>query len=497
MLTLAELLRDVTLLAPLSEAELATPIAEVRDDSRQVGAGDLFVALVGQTVDGHQFLPVVRERGAVAVVVDREVAFDGIVVRVADTARALATIAANRYRRPADALALVGITGTNGKTTCSYLVEALLREHGAIPGVIGTVAYRSPAGTRPAPFTTPTPLQLHATLAEMRDAGCTHVVMEVSSHALALDRLAGVHFVVGAFTNLTQDHLDFHADMNDYAAAKARLFANHLRGTAVICVDGPYAKTMIAASTGAVMQVSSGGQGGVHVLSRSGSVDGTQLRLATPLGEAGFTSPLVGDFNIENLVVATGVACALHVTPTEIARALSHVTGAPGRLERVMDARLVARRIAVYVDYAHTPDALRRVLAAVRPTTAGRLWVVFGCGGDRDRGKRPQMGAIAMHHADVAVVTSDNPRTEDPDAIVADIVAGMQDGLELAPDGGGKGRVVRVDRAAAIAFAVRHAGENDIVVIAGKGHEDYQIVGREKLHFDDREQVTAALDHLG
>ena len=504
MTTLAQLLSGVDVLSIRGPADaLAQPIVEVRDDSRKVSAGDLFVAVRGQSVDGHDYVEVARSKGAVAVVVERDVVFDGTVIRVADGARALAQLAANRYGRPAEAMTLVGITGTNGKTTSTYLVEALLREGGKVPGVIGTVAYRSPAGDRPAPFTTPTPLALHATLAEMRDAGCTHVVMECSSHALALDRLAGLRFAVAAFSNLTQDHLDFHADMDDYADAKALLFSRHLAeaGNAVICVDGPYGERMVRAASGRVLRVSAttaSGDVDVHVRSKAATASGTHLVLATPLGELDFTSPLIGDFNVENLVVATGIGCALGLSTELIARSLSATHGAPGRLERVRDPRADARDIAAYVDYAHTPDALERVLAAVRPTTRGRLWVVFGCGGDRDRGKRPQMGRIAAAGADLAVVTSDNPRSEDPQRILDDILAGMEGG-RLREDQlvrGARGHVALVDRRAAIALAVRLAEAGDVIVIAGKGHESYQIVGAQKLHFDDREEVVAALARI-
>ncbi len=501
VLMLAQLLAGLDVLsctAPTGVDAMAQRIGEVRDDSRQVHSGDLFVAVRGQSVDGHEFIELARSNGAVAVVVEHDVAFDGIVVRVADGAKALAQLAANRYGRPAEAMTLVGITGTNGKTTSTYLVEALLREGGKVPGVIGTVGYRSPAGNRPAPFTTPTPLQLHATLAEMRDAGCTQVVMECSSHALALDRLAGLRFAIAAFTNLTQDHLDFHHDMDDYAEAKTLLFSRHLAndGCAVVCVDGPYGERMARAASGRVLRVSSAARGDVHVREKAAKASGTHLALATPLGPLAFTSPLVGDFNVENLVVATGIGCALGLSAAQITRALDGATGAPGRLERVRDPRADARDIAAYVDYAHTPDALERVLAAVRPTTRGRLWVVFGCGGDRDRGKRPQMGRIAAAGADIAVVTSDNPRSEDPQRILADILGGMRDStilLEEQLSPGVRGHLAIVDRRAAIALSIRRALAGDVVVIAGKGHEDYQVLGTEKLHFDDRGEVIAAL----
>ncbi|MEO6952037.1 MAG: UDP-N-acetylmuramoyl-L-alanyl-D-glutamate--2,6-diaminopimelate ligase [Polyangia bacterium] len=477
MKSLAELLRDVEVLS--GDAASTRLIAQVCDDSRMVGPGDLFVAVRGLTVDGHDFVATARERGAAMVVVERDVGGDCIVVP--DAAKALGRIAANRHDRPADAMTLIGVTGTNGKTTITYLVEALLLAARQRPGVIGTVEYRSPRGSRPSPFTTPTPLLLQALLAEMRDEGCTHVVMECSSHALASGRLEAVDFAVAAFTNLTQDHLDFHGTMEAYACAKARLFSEHLRrdGIAVVNLESSESERMARAARGRVIRV--GGAGDVRVESRVDDPGGMALRLATERGPLSFHSPLVGGFNVENLLVAAGIGIALGLSSDVIAMALSSAIGAPGRLQRVGSSP------ACYVDYAHTPDALERALAALRPTTRGKLWVVFGCGGDRDRGKRPIMGRIAEDGADRVLVTSDNPRTEDPHAVLAQIVGGMRS----APF------AVLEPRRAAIFAAVGAMAPEDTLLVAGKGHEDYQIVGTEKHHFDDREEVRAALQRRG
>jgi UDP-N-acetylmuramyl-tripeptide synthetase len=452
-------------------------ITEVRDDSRAVGPGDLFVALRGQTVDGHDFVPAVLAAGAAAVVCERDVGAP-VQILVPDATRALAQLAANRFGRPGDTMTLVGITGTNGKTTITYLVESILRAHGAVPGVIGTVEYRSPSGSVPAPFTTPTPTILQSTLARMRDEHCTHVVMECSSHALSTHRLDALTFAVAAFTNLTQDHLDFHGTMEAYAIAKSRLFSERLHdaGLAVVCIDGPAGEVMAAASHAEVLRVSRLHAADVQVMVAEARPDGTALEISTPHGALGFVSPLVGGFNVENLLVAIGIGIALEVPLDTIGRALGKAAGAPGRLERVPGSP------ACYVDYAHTPDALERALLALRPTTRGKLWVVFGCGGDRDRGKRPQMGRIAEEGADVVLVTSDNPRTEDPQAIVDQIVAGTT----RAP-------LVEVSRKTAIFRAVTEMASDDVLLVAGKGHEDYQIIGKEKQHFDDREEVARAL----
>ena len=482
MRTLGELLEKVDVLAIDPPAARELPISGVNDDTRKLGPGELFIALPGQTVDGHAFLGAAAARGAVAALIERaDAVFPAARVIVPSVARAFGQVAANWYRRPADALRLTGITGTNGKTTCSYLVESLLTQARTRPGVIGTVGYRWGTVRRPAPFTTPTPLVLHETLASMRDDGCTDVVLEASSHALALERLEAVDFSVAAFTNLTQDHLDFHPTMEAYADEKARLFSERLRtsGTAVVCVDGPYGEKMAAASRAPVLRVSASGEADVRVLRIDPVKEGTALALLTPSGPIELVSPLVGGFNVENLVVTVGIGIALGISLAEIAAALRTAHGAPGRLERVAGADIVA-----YVDYAHTPDALQRALAALRPSTTGQLWVVFGAGGDRDRGKRPLMGALALAGADHVVVTSDNPRTEPAARIIDDILAGMP---------AGHAAIAIADRRLAILHAVEHAAAGDVILVAGKGHEDYQIVGAERRHFDDREVLAEAL----
>jgi UDP-N-acetylmuramyl-tripeptide synthetase len=479
-------------------------IGDVRDDSRQVRAGDLFVAVRGQTVDGHEFVKTALAQGARAIVAEREVDAPPTVtvVRVPSGAKALARIAANRWGRPAEALTMIGVTGTNGKTTSTFLAEALVRAAGGEPGVLGTVTYRYRDASRAAPFTTPTPLELHATLAEMRDAGVTHVAMECSSHALALDRLEGVSYQVAAFTNLTQDHLDFHGTMEAYAEAKAQLFREHVRpgGASVILMDHAQADQMAKAARGLILRVSTLDQpGDVRLRAFSQDVAGIRATFDTPAGEVKLASPLIGRFNLENLAVAVGVGVGLGFDAATIARALDGVSGVPGRVERVPAAD--ARGFGVFVDYAHTPDALERVMAAARPLARGRLIVVFGCGGDRDRTKRPIMGRAAARDADLAIVTSDNPRTEEPASIVEMIVEGVMqepsprlDARELAT--AKRGWVAIVDRRAAIGAAMGAARPGDVVVIAGKGHEDYQIIGKTKHHFDDREEAAAALAKL-
>ncbi len=486
---------------------LELEIAEVRDDSRAVAPGDLFVAVRGQTVDGHEFLRAAGEKGAVAAMVERPVSretFAGAQLVVASAAKALGRVAANRYRRPAESLTMVGVTGTNGKTTTTFLAEALMRAVGGEPGVLGTVSYRWRRVSREAPFTTPTPLALHATLAEMRDAGVSHVAMECSSHALALDRLEGVAFKVAAFTNLTQDHLDFHHTMEAYRDAKARLFAEHLTsdGVGVVLLDHPYGRFMADAAGPRALTVSAEEHtpGDVRLVRWMQNIEGIASQFATPRGTVHVRSPLIGRFNLENIAVAVGIGVGLGMPAQAIGDALAAVSGVPGRLERVPAAD--AHGFGVFVDYAHTPDALERVMAAARPLVTGRLLVVFGCGGDRDRTKRPKMGQAVARDADLAIVTSDNPRTEQPGSIVDMILEGMksQPSPSLAASAlasARKGHIAIVDRREAIFAAMRAARPGDVVVIAGKGHEDYQIVGKVKHHFDDREQAAEALAEIG
>jgi murE/murF fusion protein len=458
-------------------------IRGVRDDSRAVEPGDVFVAVKGMRSDGHAFVATAVERGAVALVVEHEVDAKVPQIVVPSTANVLGWLVARSLGNPADAMTLIGITGTNGKTTTTYLVESILEAAGAKAGVIGTVSYRWGGKTFDAPYTTPTPQVLHKTFAAMKEAGCTHVVMEVSSAALAMHRLAGVTFKVGAFSNLTQDHLDVHGSMEAYRDAKKLLFSEHLRGgTAVINVDDPYGEDMAGAADPrhtATSRVSVEGRiADVRAVFQESTVKGIRATFATPTGEVAIEAkPLIGQYNVANLALAVGIAEAIGVPHDTIAAGIAALKSVPGRVERVPNGA----DLDILVDYAHTPDALRNVLGALRPLTRRRLICVFGCGGDRDPTKRPKMGAAVAELADLAVVTSDNPRTEDPRAIIDQILPGVP-----------KPFVVDVDRRAAIRAAIAEATPGDVVVIAGKGHEDYQILGTTKIHFDDREEAAAA-----
>lgn len=496
-------------------------IRGIRYDSRQVAPGDLFVALRGASSDGHDFLEPAVAAGAAALLVetppDTAALGDVPVVRVPDTRRALAPLSARFYGQPAEELCLIGVTGTNGKTSTTYLVESILTRAGQRAGLVGTVEIRYAGHREVAVNTTPESLDLQRTLRAMCTEQIDSVVMEVSSHGLELGRVSGCRFRVAAFTNLSQDHLDFHGSMDAYLASKARLFREHLapEAVAVINVDDPAGEKIaaIAAEAGArVLRVGRGrdARADLRLVASESRLDGTTATLVgdgtgaldAPGDEAGtleLTLPLIGDFNLENLLVAVGIARALGLPAEAIREGVARCPQVPGRMERVVGR--AGDEPTVLVDYAHTPDAVEKLLRAVRPLCRGRLIAVFGCGGDRDRAKRPLMAQAVARHADLAIATSDNPRTEDPVAILADVEVGLE-GLErVEPEallreasGTKTGRyAVLVDRRAAIERAIADAGPEDTVVLAGKGHEDYQIVGREKRPFDDRLEARRAL----
>ena len=480
--------------------DLQIEVGELRDDSRAILLGDVFVAIAGQSVDGHAFIERAEALGARAVIVERQVTFSGTQVVVESTGKLLAQLAQNRYGHPDRALRLIGVTGTNGKTTTTFLVEAILAAAGRSTGVIGTVTYRWAGKDRPAPFTTPGPIALQQTFAAMLADGVSDVAMECSSHAIEQGRLDGLSFSVAAFTNLTQDHLDFHGSMTAYRDSKAKLFRERLArdGSAVILVDREEANFMAAASVGRVLRVSARNaeDADLAVLHSQSSLEGTVAELRTPSGSLALRSPLVGAFNLENLVVACGIGFALGISASTIAAALATANGAPGRLERVRETEALS--VYSFVDYAHTPDALERVLTVLRPLTARRLIVVFGCGGDRDRSKRAIMGGIGARLADLAIITSDNPRTEAPESILVTILEGASRSGKAAIGKGEllgdcRGYYAEGDRRTAIDLAVRLAQPGDVIVVAGKGHEDYQILGKTKHPFDDRQELRRAV----
>jgi len=474
--------------------------------SQDVQPGGVFVAIRGQVADGHDFIDDARQRGAVAVVAEKPVAGPGIAVTVPDTRRALAELAAAFYGRPSEQLTVIAVTGTNGKTTTTYLVEGILTQAGRPTGVIGTINYRHSGRSHPSQTTTPESLDLQRILAEMQAAGVSHVVLEASSHAIDLQRIHACWIDVGVFTNLSQDHLDFHGSMPAYWATKKRLFTRFLasgpkaeRAVAVVNTDSAHGREL--AEQAALRVIRAGTQPDCNVRGEHWSCDLQGIRGSIVFGaqRIDIRSHLVGRHNIENLLCAAGVGTALGIDPHVIGAGLEAVGHVPGRLERV-ESRSGRW---VYVDYSHTPDALENALAALRALTTGRIICVFGCGGDRDRTKRPIMGAIAARLSDLAVVTSDNPRTEDPVAILDQIVPGIR--AQGVPEAGartidtlagGKGFVIEPDRRRAIALGIGAARPGDTVLIAGKGHEPYQIIGHQAVHFDDREEAAAALERL-
>ncbi len=467
-------------------------VVGIQRDSRRVAPGELFAALPGASVDGAAFAAAAVERGAVAVLTERELTVPVPQLVVPDARRALAVAAHMLYRRPTEALEVVGITGTNGKTTTAWLVDTMLTNLGAYPALLGTVTRRADASSAPSLFTTPEADDLARFARASVDAGATHLVMEVSSHGLQLERVRGVRFQVAAFTNLSQDHLDFHGSMEAYGEAKARLFLEYRPNVSVINIDDTFGAKLARRVGSSALRVSLRNEtADVWLADARSGREGASALVRAGGQEVALRSPLLGRHNLENLAVAVGLAMALGYDVADAVAALEGAAGAPGRFERVPDPR----GAAVLVDYAHTPDALANALAALRPITPGRLIVVFGCGGDRDRDKRPKMGRAAAEGADVVVVTSDNPRSEAPEAIMDAIVPGVEAaGLPRVDDLSARnGFVVEVDRAIAIERALQTAGKGDTVLIAGKGHENYQFVGVERRPFDDRRVAAAVL----
>lgn len=499
-------------------------ITAITADSREAGPGVLFVAIPGLRVDGHDFVEQAEAKGCAAVIVERGWAESNadaggrIRIVVEDGRVALGEVAAAFYGHPARRLKMIAITGTNGKTTTSYLVEALVTAAGGRPGVIGTVNCRFAGKEVPSSYTTPEPVQLQELLWKMAEAQVTHVVMEVSSHALAQKRLQGVHFDVALFTNLSRDHLDFHGDMESYFNAKKLLYRDHLKNGAHAVItlggsedgrDGSAADEWGSRLVEELAEDWAGGAGDFTIITcgmtadsdiypvyANGSLAGVEAEIMFPTRPVKLRSQLVGDYNLKNILGCLGIGTALGFGPEKMCQGLEDFTGVPGRLERVGDVD--PGRAAVFVDYAHTPDALENVLSTLRELTPERLIVVFGCGGDRDRGKRPLMGEVAGRLADVALVTSDNPRSESPEVILEEIEAGMKnlqrmDGKELLKNRRLRGYDIIPSRREAIRVGVQGAVAGDVVLVSGKGHECYQIDSSGKKFFDDRIEARESM----
>lgn len=468
----------------------AGPIEGVSYDSRKVHPGDLFFCVPGLVADGHDHAPAAVDAGAAALCVERTLDLDVPQVLVTDARRAMARIAADFYGRPADDMTILGVTGTNGKTTTAFMLEAILRADGRSTGLIGTIATRIGDEVEPGVRTTPESLDLQALFARMRDKGVDSVAMEVTSHALVLHRVESLRFAAVGFTNLSQDHLDFHPTMEDYFAAKSSLFLPERAAAGAVNIDDPYGRKLLDASP--IGSIGFGTSDDADVRPRDVKLEpsGTTLAIITPAGEFEVRTKLVGHFNVSNCLGAAAIALQAGIGIDAIAEGLASIDAVPGRFESI-DA---GQPFSVVVDYAHTPDSLDNVLRAARPLAdahGGRVLCAFGCGGDRDKGKRPLMGAVVARLADVAVVTSDNPRSEDPQVIIGQILEGV-----LAERAGGPDATLP-DRREAIEWILREARPGDVVVIAGKGHETGQQFADRTIPFDDRAVAREALAGLG
>lgn len=476
---LKELLPGIEVLE--ANVDLEMEIGAVAYDSRKVEQGGLFVAVSGFAADGNRFIPMAMEKGAACVVTAKRPEGTVPYVMVDNDRLALALIGCNYYGHPAKAMKMIGITGTNGKTSSTLLLKHILEKTlGAKVGLVGTMANMVGGEVLPTERTTPESFELQGLFARMRDAGCTHVVMEVSSHAIALERVAGIHFDAAGFTNLTEDHLDFHKTMDCYCDAKAELFGRC--DVAVINADDPYAGRMRSAAQCPVLTTSTQGSGSLNAEDIRLGADGIGFTARYGGTRAAVKLGIPGKFTVYNALTALGLAVGLGISLADAARALADAPGVKGRVEVVPTP---GKDYTIVIDYAHTPDGLENVLRCVRGFCRGRVISVFGCGGDRDPIKRPIMGHIGVQLADYAIITSDNPRTEEPEAIIADIVKGI-----LPEDGSFE---VVCDRRKAIRRAMAIGKKDDVIVLAGKGHETYQEICGVKHHLDEREEVAAAL----
>jgi UDP-N-acetylmuramoyl-L-alanyl-D-glutamate--2,6-diaminopimelate ligase len=483
--SLKEVIRQIPQ-ASIRGTVLDQTINDLTIDSRTVQPGSLFICLKGVHTDGHQYIGKAVELGAAAILVEEDVppVPGTVLIRVPDTQKAMISLAPWFYDYPAKKMRMIGVTGTNGKTTTTNILRTLLTNTGHKVGLIGTINVMIGDVVETSHNTTPDVVDLQKILYRMQQAGCDYVVMEVSSHALALDRVAGIEFDTAALTNITQDHLDFHGTMEKYREAKALLFTRLHEGTkpnktAIFNMDDPSSPLIMDRVRTRVMTYGKSSANDVYPLSFHVGAKQMELKLHTPAGEMDLVLHITGEFNVYNVMTAVCAALAEGLKHDDIVRGLDRFGGVPGRFQ-LIDA---GQPFTVIVDYAHTPDGLDNVLRTARQITKGRLWAVFGCGGDRDRKKRPVMGKIALDLADVLVVTSDNPRSEDPDAIIDDIQAGLND----APANKEIHRIT--DRRQAIEFSISHASPDDVIMIAGKGHENYQILKDRTIHFDDGEVV--------
>lgn len=473
-------------------------VESIEYSSREVNKNSLFVAIKGEKLDGHRYISDAVNRGAGVIVVEDSAGEKQpesvTIVEVKDSLDALAYLSSKYYGDPTNDIRVTAVTGTNGKTTITYILESICTGENQIVGVIGTINYRYNNRQYPSSLTTPLSKELQHMFFEMKESGVQHVVVEASSHALDKKRLDYSNIDCAVFTNLTQDHLDYHKDIGSYFLAKKRLFSNVLAHSckdnkiAVSNYDDPYGKKIVEGFDGNILFYSIDNPvADIYAKDIQISTDGIKARAVTPAGEVEINSELLGRHNLSNILASVACAVGAGVSADDIAKGIATLKNVPGRLQRVSNSK----GINIFVDYAHTPDALGNVLVSVKSLCRGRLIVVFGCGGDRDKEKRPMMGTVAAEVADIVIVTSDNPRSEDPEKIILDIENGIkQAGLKQHE------YFMITDRYEAILKSVQISEENDTIVVAGKGHEDYQIIGNQKIHFDDKQACERALKEI-
>lgn len=488
MMHLSQLLEGLQIRNNIKTSSLE--ISDVIYDSRQVKKNCLFVAIRGFQSDGHQFIQEAIEKGASAIIAEEEptISISVPLFLVSDSRLALAKISSNFFHHPTKSIRVIGITGTNGKTTVSYLAEAILQQAGYSPAVLGTINYRHQNKIYSSSHTTPESYEIQQFVERVQKNGAESLVMEVSSHALDLKRVDFIEYDVCLFTNLTPEHLDYHKTIENYFQAKKRLFEELLEKSdkknraAILNLDDPFAAKLVSVISHArtiTFSLSEDKGATIYPLSADFSLDGIHAEIQTPWGKMKIKTALLGKFNLSNILGAIGIGGSLGISLSKIEDALSSFTSVPGRLERVVNDK----NIFCFVDYAHTPDALKNVIQALREISSEKILVLFGCGGDRDSLKRPLMGEQVASLADWGVVTSDNPRTEDPDKIIEQILPGLKKKGWIQE----KNFIVEPDRKEAIRKIVQSAQPGNVILIAGKGHEDYQILGKQKIHFDDRE----------
>lgn len=490
MTKLRQLLKEVNVIEIIGNLDV--DVNDIEYNSTKVKEGSIFVAIKGFQRDGAEFIEEAVERGAVGVILEKEAAKENKTARasvlnrkgakttavvVEDSRKALASLSADFFGYPSRELNVIGITGTNGKTTITYLVESILQLAGRRTGVIGTINYRFEGKVIPATQTTPESLDLQKKFREMVDNKINCCILEVSSHSLTLDRVYKTDFTIGVFTNLTQDHLDFHHTKEDYFKAKEKLFMEYDLKKAVVNIDDPYGKLISEKTSAKTITVSIKGKGDIQASNIETSIDGLRFTATTPKGEIEIVSSLIGYHNVYNILCAIGVAFALGLSFKDIKEGISSLQEVPGRFQRINENQ----DFTVVVDYAHTDDALKNVIKAARELTDKRVVTVFGCGGNRDKNKRSKMGEIAGRYCDYTIITSDNPRSEEPASIAAEVEQGMK---KVADN---KKYCLILDRKKAIEYAINMAEKEDIVIIAGKGHENYQLFKDHRIHFDDCE----------